>query len=64
MLSVFNLIRVVHARGIKKKGEKRRKEHDCIVWGSPAGTEPTLGSHVDEFTNYQHLALSAQPSAT
>lgn len=34
-----------------------------LVRGSPEGEDPTLGSHADEFTNYEHLALAVQPSA-
>lgn len=35
----------------------------ALVGGSPEGEDPTLGSHADEFTNYQDLALTVQPSA-
>lgn len=37
---------------------------DKIGWGSPEGEDPTLGSHEDEFTNCQHLALTGKASAT
>lgn len=34
----------------------------ALVGGKPEGEDPTLGSHADEFTNYQCLALTVQPS--
>lgn len=54
----FDLIGVRCSRGIKRLYNQRH----ALVGGSPAGEDPTLGSHADEFTNYQRLALSVQPS--
>lgn len=55
----FDVFGVVHSSGIKRLWD----QCDCIGWGSPEGEDPTLGSHVDEFTNYEHLAQAVQPSA-